>query len=90
MQDAQAIVLATPVFLLLIALEALMGWRRGRITDAWSDTLNSIGLGMMSQAIGVFTKLSNAGHLPMGLRACGAVAAERPLAGGLDRRAAGL
>jgi len=57
MQDAQVIVLATPVFLALIAIELLAGWRRGRITYAWSDTLNSIGLGMMSQVIGVFTKL---------------------------------
>ena len=57
MQDAQVIVLATPVFFLLIAIEALVGWRRRRVTYAWSDTLNSIGLGMMSQVIGVFTKL---------------------------------
>ena len=61
MQDAQVIVLATPVFLLLIAIEVLVGWRRQRITYAWSDTLNSIGLGMMSQVIGVFTKLFTLG-----------------------------
>ena len=48
MQDAQVIVLATPVFFLLIAIEAIVGWRRRRVTYAWSDTLNSIGLGMMS------------------------------------------
>ena len=57
MQDAQVIVLATPVFFLLIAIEALVGWRRRRVTYAWSDTLDSIGLGMMSQVIGIFTKL---------------------------------
>jgi len=57
MQDAQVIVLATPVFFGLIAIELLVGWRRGRVTYAWSDTLASIGLGMMSQVIGVFTKL---------------------------------
>jgi alkylglycerol monooxygenase len=57
MQDAQVIVLATPVFFVLIAIEALVGWRRRRVTYAWADTLNSIGLGMMSQVIGVFTKL---------------------------------
>ena len=57
MQDAQVIVLATPVFFGLIAIELLVGWRRGRVSYAWSDTLNSIGLGMMSQVIGVFTKL---------------------------------
>ena len=61
MQDAQVIVLATPVFLLLIAIEALVGWRRHRVTYAWSDTLNSIGLGMMSQVIGVMTKLFTLG-----------------------------
>jgi len=57
MQDAQVIVLATPVFFGLIAIELAVGWRRGHVTYAWSDTLNSIGLGMMSQVIGVFTKL---------------------------------
>ena len=62
MQDAQVIVLATPVFLGLIAIEVLVGWRRRRITYAWADTLNSIGLGMMSQVIGVFTKLFNASY----------------------------
>ena len=61
MQDAQVIVLATPVFLGLIAIEVLVGWRRRRITYAWADTLNSIGLGMMSQVIGVFTKLFTLG-----------------------------
>ena len=61
MKDAQVIVLATPVFLLLIAIELLVGWRRQRITYAWSDTLSSIGLGMMSQVIGVFTKLFTLG-----------------------------
>jgi sterol desaturase/sphingolipid hydroxylase (fatty acid hydroxylase superfamily) len=61
MQDAQVIVLATPVFFALIAVELLVGWRRGRVTYAWSDTLNSIGLGMMSQVIGVFTRLFTLG-----------------------------
>jgi sterol desaturase/sphingolipid hydroxylase (fatty acid hydroxylase superfamily) len=61
MQDAQVIVLATPVFLLLIAIELLVGWRRGRPTYAWADTLNSIGLGMASQVVGVFTKLFTLG-----------------------------
>ncbi len=61
MQDAQVIVLATPVFLLLIAIEWFVGWRRRRNTYAWADTFNSIGLGMMSQLIGVFTKLFTLG-----------------------------
>jgi len=81
MQDAQVIVLATPVFFLLIAIEAFVGWRRGRVTYAWSDTLNSIGLGMMSQVVGVFTKLftlgiyqwvyAHAALLPLGARSPG-------------------
>ena len=61
MQDAQVIVLATPAFFLLIAIEALAGWRRKQLMYAWADTLNSIGLGMMSQVVGVFTKLFTLG-----------------------------
>jgi sterol desaturase/sphingolipid hydroxylase (fatty acid hydroxylase superfamily) len=57
MQDAQVIVLATPVFLGLIAIELLVARRRGLATYAWADTLNSIGLGMLSQLVGVLTKL---------------------------------
>ncbi len=61
MKDAQIIVLATPVFLLLIGIELLVGWRRGRNTYRVNDALNSIGLGIMSQLVGVFTKLLAAG-----------------------------
>jgi sterol desaturase/sphingolipid hydroxylase (fatty acid hydroxylase superfamily) len=57
MKDAQIIVLATPVFLLLIAVELLVGLRRGRNTYRLNDALNSIGLGIMSQITGLFTKL---------------------------------
>ena len=53
----QIIVLATPVFLLLIAVEFVVGWRRGKNTYRLNDALNSIGLGVMSQIIGVFSKL---------------------------------
>jgi sterol desaturase/sphingolipid hydroxylase (fatty acid hydroxylase superfamily) len=56
MQGAQIIVLATPVFLLLIAIEFVVGWARGRNTYRLNDALNSIGLGVMSQIAGVFTK----------------------------------
>ena len=38
-----------------------VGWRRKQITYAWADTLNSIGLGMMSQVVGIFTKLFTLG-----------------------------
>jgi sterol desaturase/sphingolipid hydroxylase (fatty acid hydroxylase superfamily) len=53
----QIIVLATPVFLLLIGIELLVGLKRGRNTYRLNDALNSIGLGIMSQLIGVFSKL---------------------------------
>ena len=61
MQGAQIIVLATPVFLLLIALEYLVGLRRGRNTYRLHDALSSIGLGILSQIVGVFTKLATLG-----------------------------
>ncbi len=54
MTPAQIIVLATPVFLGLIALEFWIGLRRGRNTYRLNDALSSIGLGIMSQLVGVF------------------------------------
>ena len=78
MQDAQIIVLATPVFLLLIAVEVIVGLRRGRNTYRLHDALSSIGLGILSQIVGVFTRLATLGlyvlvfehlapwHLPAG------------------------
>jgi sterol desaturase/sphingolipid hydroxylase (fatty acid hydroxylase superfamily) len=61
MTGAQIIVLATPVFLLLIALEFWVGHLRGRNTYRLNDTLNSIGLGVMSQVTGVFGRLLRIG-----------------------------
>ncbi len=61
MTGAQIIVLATPVFLLLIALEFGVGLARGRNTYRLHDTLASIGLGVMSQVTGVFGKLLRVG-----------------------------
>ena len=61
MTGPQIIVLATPVFLLLIALEFWVGLRRGRNTYRLNDALNSIGLGVMSQVTGVFGKLLRIG-----------------------------
>lgn len=55
MQGAQIIVLATPVFLLLIAAEFAVGLVRGRNTYRLNDALSSIGLGILSQVVGVFT-----------------------------------
>jgi sterol desaturase/sphingolipid hydroxylase (fatty acid hydroxylase superfamily) len=57
MTGAQIIVLATPVFLLLIGIEFLVGRWRGRNTYRLNDALNSIGLGVMSQIVGVFSAL---------------------------------
>ena len=61
MQPAQVIVLATPVFLGLIAIEWFVGWRRGRNTYRLADAISSIGLGMLSQIVGLFTKLASIG-----------------------------
>jgi sterol desaturase/sphingolipid hydroxylase (fatty acid hydroxylase superfamily) len=57
MTGSQVIVLATPVFLLLIGIEFVVGLVRGRNTYRLNDALNSIGLGILSQVTGVFTKL---------------------------------
>ena len=57
MTGPQIIVLATPVFLLLIGIEFLVGVKRGRNTYRLNDALNSIGLGIMSQLLGVFSTL---------------------------------
>jgi sterol desaturase/sphingolipid hydroxylase (fatty acid hydroxylase superfamily) len=54
---SQVIVLATPVFLLAIAIEWMVGLARGRNTYRAADAMNSIGLGIMSQLVGVFSKL---------------------------------
>ncbi|MBI5255591.1 MAG: sterol desaturase family protein [Burkholderiales bacterium] len=61
MTDAQIIVLATPVFLLLIGLELGVGLARGRNTYRLHDAITSIGLGMLSQLVGLFTKLLGIG-----------------------------
>jgi sterol desaturase/sphingolipid hydroxylase (fatty acid hydroxylase superfamily) len=57
MTEGQVIVLATPVFLALIAVEFAVGRRRGRDTYRLADALSSIGLGVLSQVVGVFGKL---------------------------------
>lgn len=61
MTGAQIIVLATPVFLIMIAAEWWIGRRRGRDTYRLNDALSSIGLGMLSQVTGVFIKLWTVG-----------------------------
>ena len=61
MTGPQIIVLATPVFFLLIGAELIVGWKRGRNTYRLNDAINSIGLGIMSQLVGVLTTLMSIG-----------------------------
>jgi sterol desaturase/sphingolipid hydroxylase (fatty acid hydroxylase superfamily) len=61
MTGPQIIVLATPVFLALIALEFIVGVRRGRNTYRLNDALASIGLGVMSQVTGLYGRLLRIG-----------------------------
>ena len=57
----KVISLATPVFFLLIALEWLVGRARGRVTGRLNDAVTSIGLGVVSQVVGVFTRVLRIG-----------------------------
>ena len=63
---SKVIVFATPVFLLLIALELLWSRRRssrtaGQTPYRLNDAINSISLGMLSQLTGVLSKLFSIG-----------------------------
>ncbi|HEX7890998.1 MAG TPA: lysoplasmalogenase family protein, partial [Ramlibacter sp.] len=61
LSPSQVIVLATPVFLGLIAVEYAYGaWKR-RNTYRLSDAINSISLGMLSQVSAVLTRLFRIG-----------------------------
>ncbi|MEO6972159.1 MAG: lysoplasmalogenase family protein [Rhodoferax sp.] len=61
MSASQIIVLATPVFLLLIAIEFAWGYAKGRNTYRLNDAINSISLGVLSQLSAVFTRLLRIG-----------------------------
>lgn len=61
MSPSQIIVLATPVFFALIAVEYAIGVRRQRNTYRLDDAISSIGLGMLSQISAVFTRLLRVG-----------------------------
>ncbi|MEJ8837832.1 lysoplasmalogenase family protein [Ramlibacter sp. AN1133] len=72
LSPSQVIVLATPVFFLAIAVEYAWGRARGRDTYRLNDAINSISLGMLSEAtgallavfrIGIYTAL--AGHIAL-------------------------
>lgn len=47
---------AIPGYFILMALELLVAWRRGRRVYRVNDAINSIGLGVLSQVGDVFTK----------------------------------
>jgi sterol desaturase/sphingolipid hydroxylase (fatty acid hydroxylase superfamily) len=55
------ITLATPVFFALIGVEWLVARWRGREAYRANDAINSIGLGVISQVVGVFGKLLSIG-----------------------------
>ena len=61
MSPSQIIVLATPVFFVLIAVEYAIGLKRQRNTYRLDDAISSIGLGMLSQISAVFTRLLRVG-----------------------------
>lgn len=67
MRPGQIIVLATPVFFLLIAIEFMVAQRRARRQGTGqqayrlADAISSIGLGMLSQVFSVFARLLNIG-----------------------------
>ncbi len=61
MSPSQIIVLATPVFFGLIAIEYAVGVARKRNTYRLNDAINSISLGMLSQVTAVLTRLFRVG-----------------------------
>ncbi len=52
---------AIPGYFLLMAIELAVSWWRGRRVYRINDSINSIGLGMLSQIVGVFTKAATIG-----------------------------
>jgi alkylglycerol monooxygenase len=58
---SQIIVVATPVFFLLIAVEFAIGRVRKRNTYRLNDAVNSISLGMLSETSKVFTRMLRVG-----------------------------
>jgi sterol desaturase/sphingolipid hydroxylase (fatty acid hydroxylase superfamily)/uncharacterized membrane protein YhhN len=61
MSPSQIIVLATPVFFAMIAIEWAWGYARGRNTYQLDDAINSISLGMLSQISAVLTRVLRLG-----------------------------
>lgn len=50
------IVLAIPVFLLLIAIELLVTWAQEKDYDRLDDSLNDLGCGILDQLVEAFAK----------------------------------
>ena len=61
LSPSQVIVLATPVFFALIAVEWFISWRRQRQAYALADAISSLNLGVLSQTSAAFTKLLTLG-----------------------------
>ena len=57
MTPSQIIVLAIPVFLLMMLGELVLARKRGVVVYRFSDAINSLSLGGLSQLSGLFTKL---------------------------------
>ena len=57
----RVILWATPAFFVLIAIEILVGWRRGRFRYRTADAINSIALGQLSTYLGVFGRVLSFG-----------------------------
>ncbi len=57
MTPSQVIVLAIPVFLLMMLGELVLARKRGVVVYRFSDAINSLSLGGLSQLSGLFTKL---------------------------------
>ncbi|MDP9899672.1 sterol desaturase family protein [Variovorax ginsengisoli] len=55
------IVCAVPAFVLLMAAEFVIGWRRQRNTYRLNDSISSLGQGLLSQALAVCTQLFQIG-----------------------------
>ncbi|MET3106347.1 alkylglycerol monooxygenase [Oxalobacteraceae bacterium GrIS 2.11] len=53
----QVITIASPIFIILIIVEMLVAHKRGRAAFQFGDTLNSMGLGMLSQITSAFLKI---------------------------------
>ena len=71
MTASQVIVLAIPVFLLMMLGEFALARRRGMVVYRFSDAVNSLSLGSLSQLSGLFTKLLAVGIYTAVYRAVG-------------------